>query len=406
MEHPASSFAKEVVLCCMETHAKVVLRKKEDRRLRNGHLWIFSNEIEHVDGTASDGDLVEVLDHSGHLVGIGYWSGKSLIAVRILSRQPASSLSSLVTERLRKAYELRESLSYSNSYRLVFGESDLLPGLIIDKYNDVFVLESFSAGADRLSPIAVDWLRETFSPKCIFEKSDSNWRQYEGLEAKSGFLWGTEGTSEVTISGMSYIINVLAAQKTGMYLDQRENRLLVETMARNKRVLDCFCNDGGFSLHAARGLAASVRGLDISADAVARANTNAQINGFTGIEFHAADVFESLNAGIKDNYDMIILDPPAFVRSKNRLATGLKGYQKLNERAMWLLPENGILVTCSCSQHVTEEIFLDMLKRAARNQKKFMRILTVRGAALDHPVLAAMPETQYLTLVAATIHGL
>ena len=390
----------------MKTQAKAILRKKEDRRIRSGHLWIFSNELNRIEGAPSNGDLIEVVDHSDHPVGIGYWNGNSLIAVRMLSRKPPDSLEELVRARLSKANEFRGSVSYENTYRLLFGESDFLPGLVIDRYNDVFVLESFSAGADRIIPIAVEWLQDTFSPKCIFEKSDSQWRSYEGLEARTGFLLGNDGATTATIRDMSYIINVLDAQKTGLFLDQRENRLLVEAISRGKHVLDCFCNDGGFALHAARGGALSAVGLDISADAIQRAGANANINRLPGIDFRVADVFESLNAQIKDNYDMIILDPPAFVRSKNRLASGLKGYQKLNERAMWLLPEAGILVTCSCSQHVSEDVFLDMLKRSARSQNKYLKIFAVRGAALDHPVLASMPETQYLTFVAATVHSL
>ncbi|MBI5646162.1 MAG: class I SAM-dependent rRNA methyltransferase [Ignavibacteriae bacterium] len=390
----------------METQAKAILRKKEDRRIRSGHLWIFSNELERIEGTPINGDFVEVIDHSGRLLGIGFWNGNSLIAIRMISRKPFDSFRELVRGRMRRADDFRAAVSYENSYRLVFGESDFLPGLVIDRYNDVFVLESFSAGADRIVPIAVEWLQDTFSPKSVFEKSDSQWRSYEGLQVQTGFLLGTDGATTVNINGMSYIINVLAAQKTGFFLDQRENRLLVETISRGKRVLDCFCNDGGFALHATRGGAISVVGLDISSDAVKRAEANAGRNGIAGVAFHVADVFESLNASLKDNYDMIILDPPAFVRSKNRLASGLKGYQKLNERAMWLLPEGGTLVTCSCSQHVTEDVFLDMLKRSARNQNKYLRIFAVRGAALDHPVLASMPETQYLTFVATTVHSL
>ena len=390
----------------MTAETKVFLKPKEDRRIRSGSLWIFSNEIQRIEGKDDKGSLVQVFDSFGRSIGFGYLNRHSLIAIRMLSFCEFESLEALVHERLAAALSLRARLGYQSVYRLLFGESDFLPGLVVDRFDSLFVLESFSAGADVLLPIAAELLRKDFGAETIIENSDSHWREYEGVPPQKRILYGSVAEHRIAVGGISYIINHLDAQKTGFFLDQRENRLGIERYVQGLRVLDCCSNDGGFALHAARGGASRVDGIDVSARAVEQANRNAALNELPTARFTKGDVFDVLPRLNKDDYDMIILDPPAFVKSRNRIASGLKGYQKLNELALRALSDNGVLVTCSCSQHVNEALFVDMLNRAARAQKKQLRIIGISGASPDHPVLGTMPETRYLTCVTCFVSPL
>lgn len=387
----------------MKTSATILLKAKEERRIRGGHPWVFSNEIQNIEGQPSSGDVVAVLDSRRGIVGYGFFSEHSLISVRIISNRPEESVKALLTNRLHAALRRRIEVGYAGSFRMVFGESDGLPGLIIDKYETTFVIESFTAGIDRLIPLLVDILVSDFGATDIGERSESVWRLNEGLELISRPLVGNCEPQPIQIESILYNINILHGLKTGFFLDQRENRRYIENLSVNRSVLDCFCADGGFSMHARKAGAQRVVGVDASDQAIQRARGNALKNGFTDISFIDSDVFEYLKTVSCGEFDVIILDPPAFVKSKKKLRTGLKGYRKLNELAMSKFGEFGILVTCSCSQHVTEELFLAELLKAAATIEKRLRVVSVTGAAKDHPVLLSMPETRYLKCVVAII---
>jgi 23S rRNA (cytosine1962-C5)-methyltransferase len=386
----------------MNPCGNVVLKRNEEHRVLHGHLWIFSNEILSIEGNPENGNIVTIEDsRRKHFLGYGFYNKNSLIAVRIISKEKESELQDVLRDNILRANNKRLSLGYTNVYRMVFGESDFLPGLIIDRYDRTFVLESYCLAMDKQIEFIAEIITKEFAPLCIVEKSLSQWRHYEGLEPSSRVLMGSLDSIESAISAISYKISILEAQKTGLFLDQAENRLKVQQLSANKRVLDCFCNDGGFGLHAAKGGAASVVGVDASLPAIERAIENAQINGLSSISFRNEDVFDFLNSckETDQTFDVIILDPPAFVKSKNKIATGLAGYEKLNRAALRLISGNGILVTCSCSHHISETVFLEMLQRAAFKEKKVLQVFAATGAGMDHPVLPCMPETKYLKCV-------
>jgi 23S rRNA (cytosine1962-C5)-methyltransferase len=386
----------------MSGHPVIRLKKNEERRLKSGHLWIFSNEIEAIQGSPENGSLVHVVTQSGSFLGTGLYSKHSLIAVRLVSLDERISLKELVPLRIRQAQDRRVSIGLQGSYRLIHGESDFLSGLVVDRYENCFVVESYTAGMDSLMEIVVSALDAQFRPERIIEKSDSMWRSYESLDTRVRMWKGDEEDISIGINGVQYMINPKADQKTGLFLDQAMNRMEVETLAQGKNVLDCFCNVGGFAMHAARGGATHIDGVDISGLAVARARRNAALNGLNNIRFHESDVFDFMQRNT-NAYDLIVLDPPAFVKSRKSVAVGLKAYRKINEMAMQALKEGGILVSCSCSHHVTTAMFLDMLASAATRQRKQLLVRKTTGAGPDHPVLLAMPETEYLTCVFAQV---
>ncbi len=383
----------------MDCKGIVTLKPKEERRLFKGHLWVFSNEIRELEGDMTNGELVEVRDSTKKkIIGYGLYNHNSLICVRLLSRIPISSIDEFLRSRINDANSRRAQIGLSHSYRMVFGESDLLPGLIIDRFGGDLVIESFTAGMDKLFDRIATIIVQDYAPRAIYEKSTSLWRGLENVEIRERLVFGTQEETIVQSSAMSYNINIMEGQKTGFYLDQSANRLIVEKCSQGKRVLDCFCNDGGFALHAAKGGADSVLGIDSSEAAIKRAKNNAMLNNINNIAFQEGDVFSFLHETNQSGkqYDLIILDPPAFVKSKKMLATGLAGYEKLNRLAFRILAKNGILVSCSCSQHVSETDFLETLQRAAAKEGRALQLLSVSGAAQDHPVLVTMPETKYL----------
>jgi 23S rRNA (cytosine1962-C5)-methyltransferase len=390
----------------METTGSVHLKKKEDWRLLAGHLWIFSNEIGRIQGNPQNGDLVLIYDFGDKVLGVGYFSRNSLISVRFLSKEIISDFSLFLRERIVRANSRRKALGYSSSYRMVFGESDLLPGLVIDRYGDSFVIESFSAGADRWIGTIREILEQEFGAEQIVEKSDSVWRKHEGLAPSVRFLKGTSCELVVESAGVKYKIRPPEEQKTGLFLDQSGNRKIVQDLCRGRSVMDCFCHVGGFSIHAALGGADEVKGIDISEESLSRARENALLNGCTGIRFFRADVFEFLKCHDKGLYDLIILDPPAFVRNKKSLSAGLAAYRRINELALRLLKDDGILVTSSCSQHVSVDLFLEMLQSAASRQRKRLNVFSLSGASSDHPQLLSMPQTSYLKCVFAFTESL
>lgn len=378
---------------------QLLLKKNEEKRLLQGHQWIFSNEIAEERGGCEAGDVVELLRYDGTFLGIGFYHPHSLIAFRLLSRTPEEIGTAFFIQRIETAFRFRQQL-YPNSetYRLIHGESDFLPGLIIDRYNEYFSLQVFSAGMERSLPFICDALEELFHPKAIIARNDVPLRNLEQLPLENKVLRGTPGETIYTEADVRFVVDILRGQKTGLFLDQRENRLALRRYVEGKTVLDCFCNDGGFALHAAKAGAHAVTGIDISAGTVERAAINARVNNIINLSFITADVFEYLKQQNEEKkiFDVIILDPPSFTKSKKTIPTALRGYRQLHTLALRLLKTNGILATASCSHHITMEAFFDAIQQAATKTQRSLQLIEYRGAAPDHPVLLAMPETQYL----------
>jgi len=334
---------------------QLILKPKEDRRLRQGHLWVFSNEVaRHPEAAA--GDVVEVLTAREESLGSGIYHPHSLITARLLLTDVEELDHSFFRERLSAAAQLRRRLFPQEScYRLVHGESDWLPGLLVDRFHDYLVIQTTTAGMDRRLPVIVDTLNELFQPKGILERNDSGLRGYEELPERSGVLSGNDpGPVTIEENGIRYLVDLLHGQKTGFFLDQKLNREAAARYAPGTLALDCFCNLGGFAFHLARAGARQVVGVDISETAVGRASENCGLNGFSNVEFVVRDTFtfleEQLKAGV--TYDLIVLDLPSFARSKKTVGPARKGYRRLNELALRLLSEGGILITASCSFHI------------------------------------------------------
>jgi len=374
------------------------LKQKEDRRILRGHPWIFSNEIDTVSTVFAPGDLVDVLDHAGRFVGRGYINPRSLIAVRLLTRTEEEIDQAFFLKKIAAAHELRTKLGFGESYRAIFSEGDGIPGLIVDKYADTLAIQSLTAGIDRLMSDILTALQKEFAPRVIVLRNDTASREIEGLAQEKRLLQGTL-TGPVTIeeSGIKYHVDVLNGQKTGFFFDQRENRLALKNLAGGKRTLDCFCYVGAWSLSAACFGAQEVVGLDSSEKAVALARENALLNGLT-VRFEQVDVFDELRLLEKkrEQFGCIILDPPAFVKSRSKVREALRGYKEINLRAMKLLDPGGTLVTCSCSHHISQDLFKEMLIDAAYSAGRQARLVEMRTQALDHPILLAAKETQYL----------
>jgi 23S rRNA (cytosine1962-C5)-methyltransferase len=378
-----------------------VLHKGRDRRALAGHPWIYPGEIERIEGDPAPGDPVEVKDARGRFVGRGYINPRSQILVRLLTWQDEAIDEAFLRRRIQSAIDLRKRWApEADACRIVFGEADLLPGLIVDRYGEILVVQFLTAGIEVLSETIVGLLIEALKPLGIYARNDSPARQLEGLERTSGFLRGQfETTLQISEGGVRFWVDIAAGQKTGLFLDQRENRLRLRSLAEGREVLDAFCYTGGFGLHAAAAGAASVLGLELSKEAAALAAKNAELNGFGGIvrivEGNAFDELRSLDRDAA-RFDLIVLDPPAFTKGKEALQSAIRGYKEINLRAMKLLREGGILVTCSCSYHLSAELFHEMLAAAASDAHRRFRLIEFRTQARDHPVLLHVRETHYL----------
>ncbi|MCX6170544.1 MAG: class I SAM-dependent rRNA methyltransferase [Ignavibacteriales bacterium] len=383
---------------------KVFLRKNEERRVKQGHLWIFSNEIEKIEGQASNGDLVQVYDSKNNFIGCGFYNANSLIAVRIISYKEEIDLQKLFHDRLHSAYNFRKAIyPERDSYRMVFSESDFLPGLIIDKYNDTFVLQVYSAGIEKGIEYIVNILKDDFSAKNIFSKGEEYFRKLEGLPVENQIYLGEMNEEIISDGKIKYKINFSTGHKTGFYFDQCDNREFFGRFCNDKSVLDCFCNSGGFGLHASKGGAEYVEFVDSSSEELKNAKENFSLNGFNGkVDFIQSDVFDYLEKckSEKKTFDVINLDPPAFAKSKKTIATALKGYEKLNRLAMELLKDGGLLFTSSCSHHVKTDLFLEAINNAALKAGKNIQLFYFNNASLDHPSLPVMDETVYLKFAA------
>ncbi|NUN10610.1 MAG: class I SAM-dependent rRNA methyltransferase [Ignavibacteriaceae bacterium] len=382
------------------SYPKAILKHKEDRRIKAGHQWVFSNEIHSVEGTPAPGEIVQVFNASGHSLGYGFYNNNSLIAVRMMDESFQGNLEDYFRTKILSAYELRKSC-YPNrdSFRLVFSESDRLPGLIIDKYNLTFVMQVNSAGMEKNIGIITSILVNDLGAQNIFTRNEKYFRELEHLNINDTVYHGAEGIEIISDGTIRYEIDFSNSQKTGFYFDQCDNRSFIRKFCGSKKVLDAFCNQGGFGLNAVYGLAEDVVFVDSSRTELQKAQNNFNLNGFqTEHAFIESDVFDFLEACAQrgETYDVIIIDPPAFAKNKKSKFSALKGYEKLNRMALSILRKPGILVTSSCSYHISKEELFEAVGIAGNKLKKNLRLIYYNGASLDHPVLPAMPETSYL----------
>ena len=384
----------------------VTLKRGEERRILAGHSWVYANEVSKIEGDGGLGSLATVLSHSGAFLGKGYINHLSKILVRIFIRDPEEQdTEELFTERLLRANTLRRDLGYDSAYRICFSESDGLPSVIADKYGDVIVISVLSLGFRKKRDAIVKALVKLFSPAAIYERSDSPVLKKEGIEPYSGLVYGT--LPEKTVieeNGLKLYVDVVNGQKTGYYLDQKENRAAVRRYCAGKRVLDCFCNVGGFTLNAAT-VAKSVKAVDISERALEELKANAELNSLNNVTAERADVFEYLREAKKRNetYQTVVLDPPAFCKSASEVAGAVRGYRDINAAAIKIIEDGGYLVTASCSHYMSTELFERTLKEAGENAGRRLRILEKRMQASDHPALLGAPETEYLKLFVCTV---
>ena len=380
--------------------SKIHLKKNEERRINSGHFWVFSNEIGSIEGNPENGDLIEVYDSKNNLLGTGFFNKNSLISVRILSGDKIDNLYDLFKRKLLSALELRKTFYPSrNSYRLAFSESDFLPGLIIDKYNNTFVLQVYSFGMDKNIELIIKILKEEFTAENIFTKNEAYFRKLEELPAEDKIYLGNTKNEIIDDGSIKYKIDFAAGQKTGFYFDQSDNRYFIERVCRSRSIADLFCNSGGFGLHAARAGASSVTFVDSSSAEIENSKHNFKLNNLEcTAEFIAGDVFDFIKGCISQSrkYDLVILDPPAFAKSKKDLSPARKGYEKLNKVALQILGEGGYLVTSSCSYHLSKSEFIQIINSAATKSGKNIQLLHFNGASLDHPELPGMNETGYL----------
>lgn len=386
--------------------AAVILKKGEGRTLKAGGAWIFDNEIDKVEGTPEDGSLVEVRDFDGYGMGTGFYNSRSKIRVRMMSRKVGQVIDrDFLRMRVRNAWDYRKKTVDTSSCRIIFGEADFLPGLVVDKFSDVLVVQSLALGIDRMKEEILSLLVEVLRAdgveiRGIYERSDAKVREQEGLPRQKGFI-GAEFPTRVQIveNGVRYEVDVEDGQKTGFFLDQKYNRLAIQRLCRDARVLDCFTHTGSFALNAGIAGASSVLGVDASQLAVDQARINAELNGLSDrVQFQCADVFDLLPELERqgEQFDVVILDPPAFAKSRASVKNATRGYRDINLRGMKLVRDGGYLATCSCSHFMTYELFTQTIAQAARSAHVRLRQVEYRTQAPDHPILWAADESYYL----------
>lgn len=382
-------------------HGIVNLKKGEGRTLKAGGMWVYDNEIASTMGEIVDGGLVEVHDFDGYFMGIGYINRRSKITVRMMSRRTREIDRAFIEQRVRACVDYRKHTVDMSSCRLVFGEADFLPGIVIDKFSDVLVVESLALGIDRFKPLIVELLKQVLKEegmpiRGVYERSDAKVRLQEGMERFKGFI-GEEFDTKVSIveNGVKYIVDVKDGQKTGFFLDQKYNRAAIRPMCKDAKVLDCFTHTGSFALNAGMAGAKSVLGVDASELGVAQATENAALNGLSDrVSFICEDVFELLPRLEKEGelFDVVILDPPAFTKSRNSIKNAVKGYREINLRAMKLVKNGGYLATCSCSHFMNPELFAKTIGEAAANVHKRLRQIEYKTQSPDHPILWSRDE--------------
>ncbi len=388
----------------MSKSAQVILRSGKAKPFFGRHPWVLASAIERLEGQPADGQVVELRTQTGHFVARGIWNSKSRIRVRLYTwRQEEDLDEAFWQRRLEEAIRLRSLLGYDDpggAVRLVYSEADGLSGLIVDRYAQYLVVQVTAAAMASRLQLLVDWLVQQIQPKGILLRTDPATLRAEGLHLEDKLLWGQAPQEPVEIceNGLRYLVDLVQGQKTGFYLDQRENRRAIARYCQGRRVLDMFCYTGGFALAAAQAGAESVLGIDDSQKAVQLAQANAQLNRLTNVRFEQGDCFHSMERLLSENqrFGCVVLDPPRFARSRRTLKRALQAYHWLNRLGVELLQPGGILVTCSCSGHVSREDFLQMLMGVSQKSARSIQVLQQRGAAPDHPVLVTCPETDYL----------
>lgn len=384
----------------------VTLKKGEGRALKAGSAWVYDNEIDSIMGSFENGDIVTVHDFDGYFLGYGFINTKSKITVRILSRKKDTVIDdAFLEERVQAAWDYRKQVIDTGSCRLIFGEADFLPGIVVDKFADVLVVESLALGIDKLKLQILDAVKRVLAKdgitvRGIYERSDAKVREQEGMERYKGFIGEPFNTRvEIVENGVKYIVDVEGGQKTGFFLDQKKNRAAMHSVCKGKRVLDCFTHTGSFALNAGIAGATEVIGVDASELGVEQARENARLNGLEDkVSFVCADVFDFLPALEEkgEKFDVVILDPPAFTKSRNSIKNAVKGYREINVRGMKLVKDGGFLATCSCSHFMDPELFHKTIMEAARGAHKRLRQVEFRTQAPDHPILWAADSSYYL----------
>lgn len=384
----------------------VTLKKGEGRTLKAGGMWVFDNEIDSVMGAFENGDIVTIQDFDGYFLGYGYINMHSKIRIRLLSRKKDAVIDAVFMEqRVRDAWNYRKETIDTDSCRLIFGEADFLPGIVIDKFSDVLVVESLALGIDRWKLVIVDLVKKILAEdgvqiRGVYERSDAKVRLQEGMERSKGFIGEPFDTKvEIVENGVRYQVDVEDGQKTGFFLDQKNNRASIHRICKGKKVLDCFTHTGSFALNAGIAGAESVIGVDASQLAVDQATENAKLNGLEDrVKFICEDVFELLPRleGEGEKFDVVILDPPAFTKSRNSIKNAVKGYREINLRGLKLVKNGGYLVTCSCSHFMDPQLFAKTIREAANGAHKRLRQVEFRTQACDHPILWAADESYYL----------
>lgn len=380
---------------------KIILRRRIGQRVLGGHPWVFGNEIDRIEDGLADGDIADVMTHEGDFVGRGYVNTQSAIVVRILTRDRAEAIDAgFFHRRIARAWDYRQRLGYVENCRVVFGEADDLPQLIIDKFNDHLVVQTLALGIDRWKPAIVDALSDIFRPRGIYERNDVPVRELEGLPQQKGFLTDPFDTRIIVQeNGLKFHVDLDKGQKTGYFLDQQDNRRAIRHIAQGADVLGAFCYTGTFELHAAHYGARKVTGLDISAQAVEQARANAILNGLEDrCEFVEVNAFDALKAWTKEErrWDVVMLDPPSFARTRGNIEKAVTGYKEINLRGMKLVRPGGFLVTSSCTSVLQPERFLDVVDMAARDARRRLRQVEFRTQSADHPVVRGLENTQYL----------
>lgn len=386
--------------------AIVTLKKGEGRTIKAGGMWVFDNEIAQVEGEFTNGDLVEVHDFDGYFMGVGFMNMSSKIRVRLLTRKKDQEVDhAFLKNRVQTAWDYRKATVDTSSCRVIFGEADFFPGFVVDKFSDVLVVESLALGMDKYKQEILDILVEILKEdgitiRGIYERSDAKVRLQEGMERVKGFIGEPFDTKvEIVENGVKYYVDVAEGQKTGFFLDQKYNRLAIQKISKDARVLDCFTHTGSFALNAGLGGAKEVTGVDASELGVEQARENAKLNGLEDrVKFICADVFDLLPSleNEKEVYDVVILDPPAFTKSRNSVKNAVKGYREINHRALKLIKDGGFLATCSCSHFMTPELFTQTIAQAAKAAHKRLRQVEYRQQSPDHPILWAADESYYL----------
>ena len=393
-------------------YPKATITEKGEKALRGGHPWVYADEVTEVSGEYENGGLADVFSRKGRYLGTGYINDNSKIRIRVISRNANDKFDrDFYARRIRYALDYRRTVMGAEDFRccrLIFGEADSFPGFTVDRFGDVLVAQVLSLGTERVKDALYELLVQTLADmgehiSAIYERNDVKIRELEGMEEYKGFWAGAglrtdlSGVTEITENGIKYTVDYINGQKTGFFLDQKYNRQAIRRIAEGRTVLDCFTHTGSFALNAARGGAAAVTAVDISEDALSVARKNAAMNGLDGIiDFRAADIFDFLPTVTRGEYDMVILDPPAFTKSRRTVDNAFRGYREINTRAMRALPRGGYFATCSCSHFMPNPLFVTMLGEAARDADVGLRQIEVRQQACDHPILWNVPETDYL----------